>query len=415
MKSAFKKFLTLVLILTVTFSTSSCYSSYDNEWGNTYNSDYYDSSWDETTSDTYSENNYSYYNHSDFVSSYSAPSSSYSSSVVSSSIEEHAYPKVYNLVELRDLLKENFDKNNLSVNFEFLGSESFDASEIARMTPACHVRYVKKEKKYTLTMTQCPGDRIVDAYFSGDSSKLNKNEIKALDKAIEIVNQAKASSTDQIDLELYLHDYICKTVTYDDHTRYIEDPMNPPRNLTAVGGLLDGRANCQGYSDTFYVLASIAGFKVDRLSVNTPNDHHTVSTIYLGGQWLIVDTTFDDSEAYNNETISYRFFNASKDVITEYSWPEHYETNQIATETTEYFYYRCYNYCYDNAAEMATDLVQKYEDSTTQLHGILESEETLEQVIAALNDAFIASGRSVPSYHYRFRYDGNFYYYQFLF
>lgn len=465
MRNSFKRVLALVLILATVLSTSGCFSYFDDPWDSIYNDDdyYYDSPWGDIGGDDYYEDDYSYYDSSDSVSSsyypfysnstssyqstssvmsgyrpgysnvssqyvpsysqatssnassYSAPTSSYSpSSAVSSKVEEPEYPKVYNLVQLRDLLKKNLGNNNLVVKFEYLCSDPFDAGEIARIVSACYVSYRGKGNKYTVTFTEYPGDRIVDAYFSGDSSKLNNNEIKAMNKAIEIVNKAKASTSDSIDLEVYLHDYICKTVTYDDHTRDIDDPMNPPRNLTAVGALLDGRANCQGYTDAFYVLASIAGFKVDRMYVKTSNDLHVTNTIRLGGQWLIVDTTFDDLEVYGSDSMDYRLFNASKDVVKEYSWPEHYETNPIASKTTNYFYYRYYDCYYSDAAEMCADFARKYNFKPIELHGMIESGETVDEVKAALNSAMTKATGSVPRYKFYYRYSGNTYYYQFL-
>ncbi len=465
MKNGFKRVLALVLILATVLSTSGCFSYFDDPWDSIYNDDdyYYDNPWGDIGGDDYYEDDYSYYDSSDSVSSsyypfyssteskhqstssamsgyrpgysnvssqyvpsysqatssntssYSAPTSSYStSSAVSSKVEEPEYPKVYNLVQLRDLLKKNLDNNNLVVKFEYLGSDSLNANLIARMVCTCYVSYTRQGKKYTFTITKYPGDRIVDAYFSGNKSKLNNDEIKAMNKAIEIVNKAKSSTSDSIDLEVYLHDYICKTVTYDDYTRDIEDPMNPPRNLSVVGGLLDGKANCQGYTDTFYVLASIAGFKVDRMYIKTSNDLHVTNTIYLGGQWLIVDTTFDDLEVYGSDSMDYRLFNASEDVVKEYSWPEHYEMHPIASKTTNYFYYRYYDCYYRDAAEMCADFARKYNSSPIELHGMTESGETIDEVQAAFKNAFINAMGYYPAYRFYYKYNGNTYYYQFI-
>ncbi len=458
MRNGFKRVLALVIILATVLSTSGCFSSFDDTWDSIYNDGYYDNPWGDIGGD-----DYSYYDSSDSVSSsyypfnssttssyqstssamsgynptyntsssqhvpsysqvssqitssYSAPTSSYStSSAVSSKVEEPEYPKVYTLVQLRDLLKKNLDNNNLVVEFEYLGNDSLNSGEVARMTSTCCVSYTRVGKKYTFTLTEYPGDRIVDAYFSGDKSKLNNDEIKSMNRAIEIVNKAKASTSDSTDLEVYLHDYVCKTVTYDDHTRDIEDPMNPPRNLSAVGGLLDGRANCQGYTDTFYVLASIAGFKVDRMYVKTSNDLHVTNTIYLGGQWLIVDTTFDDLEVYGSDSMDYRLFNASKDVVKEYSWPEHYEMHPIASRTTNYFYYRYYDCYYSDAAEMCADFARKYNSSPIELHGMIESGETIDEDKAEFRNAFTKALGYYPAYKFYYKYNENTYYYQFL-
>ncbi len=400
----------IALVLFVVLSFSGCFSDFDLIYDDYSDSYSYDVSYDYVSAGP------SYDVSFEESSSCSSedPSEYASSANVSSKIEEPQIPKICSLVELRDYFKDNLRNDVLVVQFEWLGEEDLSANEIARMTMTCYVNYRRTGNKYTVTFTEYPGDRIVDAYFSGDRSKLNVGEISALEKAIEIVNEAKAVTSDLIDLEVYLHDYICRAVTYDDNTRSVEDPMNPPRNLTVVGALLDGRANCQGYTDAFYALASIAGFTVDRMFVKTANDLHVLSTIYLGGQWLIVDSTFNDSNYYGNESKDYHLFNASKDVVEQFSWPEHYEMNPIANETSNYFYYNYYDCYYRNAEEFANALLNQYINGKTEIHGALVSSESVYDVSDAFSLAIANANFEQAGYIYFYRHFGNTYYCQFL-
>ena len=237
-----------------------------------------------------------------------------------------SYPTFSSLTALRDFMTAKKEADVMTFTFKYTGPE-LSGQSIAQMTNACVVNRNRNGQVYTVTMTEYPGDRIVDAYFSGDSSELNAAEKSAMSKAVQLVNQAKAKAKNTFELEVLLHDTLCDMVTYDDHTRDVPDARNPPRNLTVVGALLDGRANCQGYTDAFYTLASIAGFTVRRLSTYTPDDLHMTNTIYLNNAWYVVDVTFDD---VNGDERNYRLFNAGVDVIHEYTWDPEKETQPIA-------------------------------------------------------------------------------------
>ena len=191
-------------------------------------------------------------------------------------------------------------------------------------------------------MYEYPGERVADAYHSGDTSALSENEKLLLKEATAIVKQAKAETDNDFDLEVYLHDYVTEAITYYSPSTDIPDPLDPPRHLTAVGGLIDNAANCQGYTDSFNLLASIAGFEVGRLSVftNSDNEPHVTSIICLNDKWYIVDPTFDDV-AYDGgeEMTNHRLFNAGKDKCNEYYWPEEFEYNEISETSGDTYYY----------------------------------------------------------------------------
>ena len=69
----------------------------------------------------------------------------------------------------------------------------------------------------------------------------------------------------------------------------------------AVGVLLDGIADCDGYSDAFYLLGNLAGFTVRLVhgTTNNPfegNPNHMWNEIAMDGEWYAVDVTWDDYE-----------------------------------------------------------------------------------------------------------------------
>ena len=71
--------------------------------------------------------------------------------------------------------------------------------------------------------------------------------------------------------------------------------------------MIDGKANCQGYTDTFYMLGTMAGFKMDRLYGNSTNSNgskggHVWNTIDFGDNIAYsVDVTWDDGIKINGQ------------------------------------------------------------------------------------------------------------------
>ena len=162
-----------------------------------------------------------------------------------------------------------------------------------------------------ITAEHYDGTNIANAYLNNDTSQLTDEEMQVYNKAVQIVNQANQQPT-PLRKELFLHDYIIGNVEY--YTRK-GDP-GAPRYITAVGAMIDGRANCQGYTDTFYMLGTMAGFKMDRLYGNSIHPDgskggHVWNTIDFGDNIAYaVDVTWDDGIKINGQEYpSYVYFN----------------------------------------------------------------------------------------------------------
>ncbi len=289
--------------------------------------------------------------------------------------EEDEAPKeertIYSLVELRDYLNEKKERDELEIRFEYLGDEEFDAQLIARMLAALYIKYEYTENHYTLEITEFPGDRIADAYFCEDTSSLNDDEKQVLNEAVKIVEAAKAETNGDYELEIYLHDYLAETITYYNPSVDVPDPSDPPRHLTAVGGLLDKYANCQGYTDSFYLLATIAGFKVGRMCVTDFNgEGHMINTICLDNEWYVVDVTFDDASYGSEYKTNYRLFNAGADMCDEYDWLELWEYNPISENSNKNYYYT-EGEAYESLEEMSADIINGMLSGETEFHTML--------------------------------------------
>lgn len=320
-------------------------------------------------------------------------------------IAEEVYPAFTDLISLRDFLNEQKATGNYEVTFLYSGEDDLLADGVtAKMTGSMSVQYSYLENRYTLTMQKYPGEKIVEAYFSGDTTQLTADELETLVIAEEIVNYGLEQAADPLELEQFLHDVIAEKVTY-----YTDDRMNDfeyenaPRYLSVVGALLDGQANCQGYTDAFYTLASMAGFQVSKMSVEAPDGGHQVNTILLNDQWYVVDVTYDDNDTYGTD---YGRFNIGMDLITDYIWEDIYERTPVSetTDPTLFYYYRN-NLAFETVEDFSQMIVSNWLDyGQTTFFGMVKNEQNGDVLTDALSAALNETGMG---YSYEYSYSCN--------
>lgn len=307
--------------------------------------------------------------------------------------DEIEYEEIASLLELRDHVIQQVEADKLEFSFLYSGTEKLDPGMIAQMAGACFVRSVQEGDVYHITLSEFPGTRIVDAYFSEDTSSLSRDEIRVLEKAVEMVETAKEGAKTDWELELAIHDLLAECITYSDAAIYYDDPADQPRHLSVIGALLDGEANCQGYTDAFYTLASIAGFTVERQSVETDTDPHMVNLIKLDALWYVVDLTYDDS---NDEAVSYHLFNAGLDMIgQEYYWAEEVERCPVTLHSDENNYYIRNELCFDDLVELSDYIAAQWADEgESVIQVMLQGENDSAKLNEILPIALETKGRS---------------------
>lgn len=175
-----------------------------------------------------------------------------------------------------------------------------------------NVYYSQSRKKLTVDCAYYSGERILHAWRTGDDSGLSDAERKAMKEALAVVKKAKSNTKSDFSRELYLLNWISS------HVKYESPDMEVPtqaylqlRQLSCVGALLDGKANCQGYTDTFYLLANMAGFEVNRFFGLGDDEGHCWNNILLDDKLYFVDATFCDTDSKIDRM--YPWFNCSYD------------------------------------------------------------------------------------------------------
>ena len=227
------------------------------------------------------------------------------------------------------------------------------------------------EKRVRITPAYYPGVRMAKAWRSGDMSALSEEERAVCARAQALVQQARAETQGERELELWLHDWICQNVAYDNSGQTpAPGELALARHWTCVGAMNDGRANCQGFADTFYLLGTLAGFDVRYQFGKADDELHVWNAIELSGKWYYVDVTYDNfSDTFANSAGTYRFFNFAGDQMGTHRCRTHAEVADVAGATDSgYDYYRSRNAVVNTLSQAASYSIEQRRGGTQIVH-----------------------------------------------
>lgn len=171
--------------------------------------------------------------------------------------------------------------------------------------------------------------------------------------------------------ELIIHDYLVDNNRYD--TLYMNDSVNH----LAYSALVEGKTVCQGYTEAARLLLKAAGVPV--LSVTgDAGGAHSWNCVQIGGEWYMLDITWDDPAADNGSDLGirqYDYFNVtSSQLAQDHTWEAGEYPDCASTEMS-----------YD-AVRAAVDAdTGAYSDYSTDL--VETQEKDREALLALLGDA----------------------------
>jgi len=185
-----------------------------------------------------------------------------------------------------------------------------------------------------------PGVRVAKAYLSDDLSDLTEEEIRLYKAALPVVREALAIPS-ELERELFIHDRVIATASYQ-KVEFDGKTFGQPE-LSAIGALLNGRANCQGYSDAFNMLGRMAGLKTGMWGGYFDGGAHSWNTVEIDGVNYFVDVTNDEVGAIfdNVNYYTYVYFNAPREIMAaRHSWNRELEAGMKFRERIDsnYFY-----------------------------------------------------------------------------
>ena len=155
-----------------------------------------------------------------------------------------------------------------------------------------------------------PGYEILRSVEEGTEENLTSELKKTLAEARTMADACRTS--DPLETAINIQSAICDKVLYASMT-------NNSRADTAVGALLHGAADCDGYADAFYLVGGLAGLDIRyQYGISSGYDleenkivtgSHMWNLLKLDGSWRVVDVCWADGE----NGIDYTWFNIGKD------------------------------------------------------------------------------------------------------
>ena len=153
---------------------------------------------------------------------------------------------------------------------------------------------------------------VVEAYRTGDASALSEQDQAVLEACVRVMEEVLTADMTPAEQELAIHDWLI------DHTAYDEEHSHPNHNHP-YGLLVEGRAICMGYANTFQLFMDLLGIPCQ--TVVSPT--HAWNLVELDGAWYGVDVTWDDPlGSYETipaaqEPVHHAYFNITDAVLWE--------------------------------------------------------------------------------------------------
>ncbi len=135
----------------------------------------------------------------------------------------------------------------------------------------------------------------------------------ALDDKIAEILANIDDSWSQMEIALYLHDYIARNCEYDEDTYNAGGTVTSAdvESFSTYGALIDGLAVCEGYAQAFLTLARAAGLSCELVTSDTLG--HEWNLVEIDGTWYHLDVTWDDPTGDRLGRARHQYFLKSSD------------------------------------------------------------------------------------------------------
>ena len=132
------------------------------------------------------------------------------------------------------------------------------------------------------------------------NKKYSKEDIDRINKEIDrLIVSLKINNYPTIEEKIRVyHDYIANRNSYDQVMA--DTGKSEYHSNTAIGPLFEGKAICDGYSDTMAFFLDKLGIE----NIKVTNDEHVWNAIKLNGTWYHIDLTWDDPIYTNGRSLT---------------------------------------------------------------------------------------------------------------
>ncbi len=244
---------------------------------------------------------------------------------------------------------------------------------------------------YYLDVTKYSYIQTPFGYLYSQNYNYSKETIKSLDtklsRGLAIFNQKYISDTmNEYQKEKVIHDYLVKTVTYDDKAIKADDYVDEAFNV--LGPLLKKKAVCWGIACAFKLLCDyckIKSFVVIGDTIPKENgDGHAWNMVKIDNETFHVDVTWDIKDK-GDISFCYDYFNLDDKLMSfDHVWDS--PLYPKCTSVKQNYYYK--NHLYVKTPEQLSDYIAKKLSSKQNYIAVkfankLPSEEVLEAAIQA--------------------------------
>ena len=181
-----------------------------------------------------------------------------------------------------------------------------------------------KDNKYIAFKKQ--GEKDDKKGFFGITVMQKQIMQKRFDAKVNSIVSKASSLKNSFEKELYLHDYLCEHVAYDNEFAGNSQNFNP-NSITAYGALVEGKAICEGYSKAMQLLCLKCGIPCNLVFGQHEGVSHMWNIINPGDALYYLDTTFDDSS--KNQTLHIYFNVTKKSLEEDHIFDEGYSSSKV--------------------------------------------------------------------------------------
>lgn len=172
------------------------------------------------------------------------------------------------------------------------------------------------------------GYEVAYSYLYPSSSPSLSTKNLAIKKEVDafLANHISIGMTNQEKIKA-VHDYLVKTTQYD--TLLVDNPIinaeNASDSYSAYGVLVNHVGVCDGYAKAFTMFMDILGVPSERVVgssyYNKKAVNHAWNRVYVNGQYLNIDVTWDDPVPDRGENIRYDYYLITdKELAKDHNW-----------------------------------------------------------------------------------------------
>ncbi|MDR2939284.1 MAG: hypothetical protein LBV08_03075 [Clostridiales bacterium] len=198
-------------------------------------------------------------------------------------------------------------------------------------------------------------DGVISAFKSKDTSGLNSQQLEVYNKANSIIQSIIDEKMGDYERELEIHDYLALNVEYDFENYLLGDV--PDESHTPYGALIKNVAVCDGFAESFRILATMAGLECETI-LGFAGEPHAWNRVKIDGEYYLLDVTFDTPVPSKPGLVLYAYFNLTDSQMGIDHEPD--IVDDIKCTATEYNYYIYNDLLFSSQDEFDHKFTEKY-------------------------------------------------------